>query len=250
MKHYRFNGDNFGDRPLNDWLAPRAFPGLGPAAGGERVLMFVGSILGHRHKMPPAWRPLPWTVFGSGWQPGYGPLDLPDDVRPVAVRGRLTWDALTAARPGLRDGGTPAFGDPAFLLPRHLPRDVSRGSGTLTVRKWTYDGPEGEWVTTTRTGGDVAGWVRRLLRAGRVVTDSLHAAIVAHAYGVPWTPMRWELKWADAFGEVGVRERPTGFVVPDPEPVAAVAASLAGVTTAAVAPAARRPTFPGTRPRS
>jgi len=93
---------------------------------------------------------------------------------------------------------------------------VQSVAGTAaTILKWDCRGPEDGSTFTTRTGGDFVGWMRRLWSFETVTTDSLHAAIFADLYGIPWRPMRWEPKWADHFGMLKLPDRPRDFVLSD-----------------------------------
>lgn len=201
-------GDNFGDAPLNDYLVPRLLPKLQliPSHSPQAILMCIGSILGHRSQLPLAWRQLPWIVFGSGFQ--YETLDIPQGSRFFALRGAKTQELCHA--------GDCALADPAILLPLFLPRDVEAVPGSVaTIMKWNWQGVENNTLYSTRTGGDVTGWLRRMWQFERIETDSLHAAIVADAYGIAWKPLRWEFKWADHFEQMGIMARPNEFVLSD-----------------------------------
>lgn len=197
---WRNDFDNVGDGPLNDYLMPRLFPMLSADTGNPRaVFMGIGSILGFRRShLPRAWQELPWIIFGSGYQ--YGRLTVPPRSCAFALRGAQTARLLPHLDPI-------ALADPAILLPLHLPRDVeSRPGRTGVVVRYDWRGHRSHDVFDTRTGGDFVGWMRKLWGYERIVTDSFHAAVFADAYGIPWVPMRWELKWADHFATDAPRE--------------------------------------------
>lgn len=217
-----YPGDNFGDQPINEFLLPCLFPGLKPQnamnyTGNDKsyVLSGIGSILGLRKacKVPE----LPVFVFGSGFQYGH-PHQLPKGSVVFCVRGKYTCKAMKID-PAL------AVADPAILLTDFVKRDVKsiKGRhGTIMkhdyFQKHIYDCDEpifSSRVSGKLLGNDIVRWLRYLWACEKVSCDALHAAIVADAYGIPWKPLRWEQKWADHFGMLGINDRPTDFVISD-----------------------------------
>jgi pyruvyltransferase len=128
------------------------------------------------------------TVWGSGVNGKVDPAAhrfARLDVR--AVRGPLTRAFLLAR--GI--ACPPVYGDPALLAPRLWPAQwVADERGTLdfVVVPHLNDSPArysgfGERVCSPRQYP--AAFIRRLLRAQRVVSASLHGVILAEAYGLP-----------------------------------------------------------------
>jgi hypothetical protein len=196
-------GPNLGDGPLNAFLLPKLFPRLSiNHKTPEALLIGIGSILGHRCHMPEEQRNLPWIVYGAGYQ--YNDLDIPEGTQYFAVRGKKTAELC---------GCDCAMGDPAILLPTYLPRTVNSSPGKVeTIWKWDNFIP---WNITTRSD-NLVHWLENVLwPSEKIVSDSLHAAIFADVYGIPWKPMRWEFKWEDHFSSVGINYAPTDFTLSD-----------------------------------
>lgn len=173
---------NFGD-DLNTWLWDDVIPGW-REVWPDHVLIGVGTIL--NNKMPIG---VPKLIMGSG--AGYAdpaPTDLLAECRIVAVRGPRT-AALVGAGPDV-----PTL-DPAALLPT-LPRfaDVPRHGRVVLVPLHSSIGLL-DWENVARRIGavlvspqDEAEHVIRMIAgAEQVITESMHGAIVADAFGVPWT---------------------------------------------------------------
>lgn len=193
---------NFGD-DLNDWLWDALLPGWRRACP-DVALVGVGSIL-HAPLLPAHRRKL---VIGAGV--GYPPLPRLTpredwDVR--AVRGPRSAAAL----------GLPASAavlDPAVLI-GDMPQFASskQGDETLFVPHWESEGQR-DWPAICARAGvafasptcDSQDVIRRIARAGRVLAESMHAAIIADAFGTPWravaigpqvNPTKW-LDWAES----------------------------------------------------
>ena len=205
LVYFRLSETNFGDE-MNTWLWDDILPGWRDAAP-EVHLMGVGTIL--NRSMTPEGRKL---VLGSG--AGYGALpDVSDgswDIR--AVRGPLTAEAL--GLPAER-----AVADPAVLLPP-LPRfaDIVHEGGTIFVPH--HDSAHTcDWETVcSRLGigfvsptGDAEAVIRRIAGAERVIAESMHAAIIADAFGVPWQGVSLSAsfngrKWLDWSRSLGLED--------------------------------------------
>lgn len=192
----------------------------------ESCLMAVGSILdrGWIEQLPQR-----KVVWGSGY---WGDEGL--TARHVAacdfrcVRGPLTCRLL-----GLPE--SLPLGDPALLLPRYFPMDaVTQAATTCSVitvphcfqypplhrRFLRAEAPSDRERAATLGAEEVLhtvirreqfhGLLMRIATARFVLTSSLHAAIVAQAYGVPWAiallpgeglnkPIKW-LDWLEYLG--------------------------------------------------
>ena len=204
LVYFELSDRNFGD-DLNGWVWDDLVPGWRDWRPGAH-LMGVGTIL-NTGMAPPEGLKL---VLGSG--AGYGPLpDVtgPDwDIR--AVRGPLTARAVGA-------DDTVAQGDPAILLPR-LARfaDVAKTDETLFVPHYASD-VTCDWAAVCARAGvayqtpsdDAETVIRRIAGARRVIAESMHAAIVADAFGVPWSGVSLSAdfnagKWRDWSASLGM----------------------------------------------
>jgi succinoglycan biosynthesis protein ExoV len=239
MEHW--TGDNFGDQPLNQFLLPKLFPNLRQDVSRPKyILLGVGSILGIRHQcISTDEMQLPTFIYGSGYQYGT-PTQLPLGSKVFCVRGRYTCEQLGFNK-------FCAVADPAILLPLFLSRDVEVVPGRIgLICSWNYgiprrlnatalskfDWPRGikrrffrlVWNIlpnvisfTARTENNIIEWLRRLWSCERIVTEALHPAIVADAYGIPWKPLRWEPKWVDHFDMLGITKQPRTFALSNRE---------------------------------
>lgn len=152
-------------------------------------------------------------VVGSGTGYGRLPRDLNDGSwRFYAVRGPLTARAV---------GGEPelAVTDPAVLLPLLPQFHQPLPSGVAFVPHWTT-AAEGIWQRACNQAGvtfidprDAAdNVVRKIAAAKLVIAESMHGAIVADAFRVPWIPIvsarDTPLKWHDWALSMGLRYEP------------------------------------------
>lgn len=178
---YWHNRNNFGDMlapVILEWVTGRKVERAERFEPGK--VLSTGSVLGCMREGD--------VVWGSGWHRNKREtLDVPDGVRFLAVRGPLS-------RADLIGGDCPeVYGDPALLLPLivpgrttgeltgYVPHMVDRGLGaTLNERA-------GARIDITAPWRQV---VNSILWCGRIYASSLHAIIVAEAYGIPaaWVP--------------------------------------------------------------
>lgn len=208
--HFRLASGNFGD-DLNLWLWDEVFPSWREALPGH-LLVGVGTLI--NNKLP---RGVPKVVLGSGV--GYG--DLPDaalmaECRFVAVRGPRSAAALgLSSETGIVDPAvliadlpafrnTPKSGRPVFV-PHHA--SVRRADWENLCRKAGVDYVSPE--------GDAREVIRKLAAAPLVIAESMHAVILADAFGTPWHAVsishlfhaaKWQ-DWADSLA-VPLRIRP------------------------------------------
>ncbi|MBX3013273.1 MAG: polysaccharide pyruvyl transferase family protein [Caldilineaceae bacterium] len=206
------------------------------AQNSTHTLLMIGSLLTKEDLSAIC---LPVDVWGCGWKGVCPPAALLSQVRIHAVRGPHTVAGL-----GLPDD-TP-LGDPALLLPQLAPRPHASHGRTLVMphllRTRLMTAPArcrltgcDELLQTQvfqRQGLGQPGWQRqflslgygwlrfgihpyttwptiaRLAGAGFILTGSLHGAILAQAYGIPWAayddgyinaPAKW-LDWAAYLG--------------------------------------------------
>jgi succinoglycan biosynthesis protein ExoV len=188
---------NFGD-DLNLWLWDFLLPGFRDVAD-DILLVGVGTVLNAK-LLPPSGRKL---VIGSGF--GYG--EMPDmsgpdwDIR--ALRGPLTAQKL---------GHDPSLGiiDPAVMV-TEMPefRSIEKIGGTVFVPHWesTIGGLWPQVCDLAGIGyvdpcGEAKHVIRQIAGADLVIAESMHAAILADAFRVPWVAVSTSasinsFKWND-----------------------------------------------------
>ncbi len=192
---------------LGDLLGPMVVAGMLGSAGIDRAtppsrrLLAVGSIL---HMGQPG-----DVIWGAGRNGRVADHDHRTDGLDVrAVRGPLT-------REWLRDRGVecPAvFGDPALLMPLIRPDLVAmaaRPRHRVTFVRHIDDRPSSAWfrLCTVSARADLERVLRRIVQSRLVVSTSLHAVIVAEAFGIPARSIRNrtepEFKFADYYLATG-----------------------------------------------
>lgn len=205
--HYQADvQNNFGDA-LNQWLWPALLPDMWDEDG--TVFVGIGTIL-DQNVPQAALR----VVFGSGT--GYAP---PPDTsigpwRIYGVRGPLTAEVMRL-HPSL------ALTDAAILL-SELPefKKPPKTGTTLFVPHWKSV-RYGSWRAICDDLGidfvdprdDSFDVVRRIASADKVIAESMHAAIIADAFRVPWVPIVLSrevspFKWADWSLSLGLQYEP------------------------------------------
>ncbi len=193
LVYFRGAHPNFGD-DLNAVLWPKLQPGLFEA-DDDQGFLGIGTIIGMK-----AGGVERLHVFSSGV--GYSPLDAgPRDRRLWCVRGPLSERLLGAP------SGT-ALTDGAILSPQVLPR-ATKSDVPVVVPHWeSVIG--GGWTEACRHAGftlvDPTGApgtvIPAIAGAPLVITESLHGAIIADTYGVPWVAIATNgnfsvFKWLD-----------------------------------------------------
>ncbi|EGJ09795.1 polysaccharide pyruvyl transferase family protein [Rubrivivax benzoatilyticus] len=198
---------NFGD-DLNPWLWPRLLPGLLDDDGRE-LLVGIGTLLNHRLPVGPVKH-----VFGSGV--GYGGLPAYDGrLQFHAVRGFLSADRL----------GLPAdkvITDAAVLLrlvplpPTSLKRvPVGLMLTGRALRDFDWAPVCGEaGVHLISCHWPVERVLDEIRRCDILLTETMHGAIVADLYRVPWVPVTCspivlEFKWQDWLSSLRMDYAPT-----------------------------------------
>lgn len=173
--------ENFGDM-LGPWIVRRICEtrGLGAEVASSPRLLSVGSImrLGRGGDVV-------WGTGVNGKSADKGPFPI-FDVR--AVRGPLSAEVLRKSGNSVPE----VFGDPALLIP-HLWSDkelgIVRGSGGLLFVPNLHDRGRFPADAMDPTAAFVD-CVRAIASATHVVGSSLHAMVIADAYGVPSTLVR------------------------------------------------------------
>ena len=201
---------NFGDRlariiteRLFGHSVIEVFNAIPSDFSNTRVLAGLGSFLGY-------YLDWPLEVWGTGFEPGYLPretlrtLARPPNWRIHAVRGHVTRVAF-----GLHDDIP--VGDPGYLVPNFY---TPHATYPAKVRYFTHCDHSDEKINVDAdevisTTEDVFSIIDRIVSSEFVFTESLHVAIVAHAYNIPWA---WALrkhyrgmtKWYDWFSSIDV----------------------------------------------
>lgn len=211
MKAYYWESHhgNFGD-DLNLWLWDALLPGFRDVHP-EILLVGVGTVL-NPVLLPAGQKKL---VIGSGY--GYGtPPDVGDtsewDVR--AVRG-----PLTAAKLGLSPDK--AITDPAVLI-----ADMPEFRNLPKIHKKTFiphweSAEFGMWdvvcepvgLTYLDPRGEAKSVISHIAQSELVIAESMHGAILADAFRVPWIAVSTsrsinDFKWNDWAGSVGTTYQP------------------------------------------
>ena len=201
--HFHLETGNFGD-DLNLWLWDEILPGWRDILPGH-LLVGVGTLV--NHKLP---RGMPKVIMGAGI--GYGTLPDPAQMaecRFVAVRGPRSAAALGLSPelgiidPAVMIADLSAFRDlPKSARPVFVPHHASvhRADWEALCNKAgvEYVSPE----------GDAREVISKLAAAPLVIAESMHAVILADAFGTPWHAVsishlfhksKW-MDWADSLG--------------------------------------------------
>jgi succinoglycan biosynthesis protein ExoV len=185
MKVYRWASKhpNFGD-DLNQFLWDFLMPEVVAEEDGA-ILVGVGTVLSD--ELPPG---KPRVVIGSG--AGYKPIPADihgSDWKVYAVRGPLTSRLL-----GLQDNM--AVVDPAVLLTRMPAFTHASGPDAIFVPHWETahlkiwrDAAAAAGLRFVDPRQDAHFVIRQIASAKLVVAESMHAAIIADAFRVPWVPI-------------------------------------------------------------
>jgi len=211
MKPYYWESQhgNFGD-DLNLWLWDFLLPGF-RSVHPDVLLVGVGTVL-NRALLPAGGRKL---VIGSGF--GYG--DLPDMGDPDLWDIRCVRGPLTAEKVGLPE----ALGivDPGVLV-ADMPefRDLPKRFARSFVPHWE-SAVAGLWPVVCATAGlhyidprgEAKDVIRQIAQSETVVAESMHGAILADAFRVPWVAVSTSaninsFKWQDFAATLGVRHQP------------------------------------------
>lgn len=202
---------NFGD-DLNTWLWDKLLPGIFDE-DHETIFIGLGTLLNRR--LPPRSRTV---VFGSGV--GYGIAPKVDDSwRIYCVRGPLSARAL---------GISEAFAvtDGAALIRKlftvngrkkyqfsYMPHFSNTPGGSNSLKAvcdhlgFGYIDPR--W--------SIEGVLSSIGEAECLITESMHGAIVADCFRVPWIPVKTsshilDFKWQDWCSSIGVTYEPRGLM--------------------------------------
>jgi succinoglycan biosynthesis protein ExoV len=201
---------NFGD-DLNRWLWHELLGESRSAAAADVLLVGIGTIL-DKH-LPGARVKI---VFGAGVGYSAAPSDISADSerwRIYGVRGPLTARALNL-------NPRCAMTDPAILLATLREFGGIGRHGVIFVPHWKSV-RYGNWQAICNDLGiefvdpcqDSKSVVRRIAAAEKVIAESMHAAIIADAFRVPWIPVALSrevspFKWVDWASSLNVSYSP------------------------------------------
>lgn len=201
-------GGNFGD-DLNRWMWPELLGDVISDAGDDVLFVGIGTILDRN--LPHARATI---VFGTG----VGYASVPHDIssarwRIHGVRGPLTARALNLDR-------RIAMTDPAILLATFREFSGLDRRGTIFIPHWKST-RYGNWQAICNSLGiefvhpcwDSRTVVRRIAAADKVIAESMHAAIIADAFRVPWIPVALSrevspFKWVDWASSLNISYSP------------------------------------------
>lgn len=197
---------NFGDA-LSPVLARHVFGDIFDDDDSRRLL-FIGTII--ERKAPSDVHEI---IVGAGAGYKRGPYDTQGRTV-LCVRGPLTCDLLGIDR-------SHAAIDPALLISRYH-TGGSSGVGTAFMPHNHSHMIAGDvlasicgeiGISYVSPLDDVSSILSRLAGACCLITEALHGAVVAEAYGVPWVPVIFsskvlEKKWHDFAATIGVEYRP------------------------------------------
>lgn len=153
------------------------------------------------------------VFHGCGWRGEELRSELVEQCEFHGVRGPYTQEEL--ARHGI---DAEISGDPAYQLPhivspgepnglaivvRHVLDDTEKTPNTIHELK-----ADALFRPTVEDRDDIVNFVKKISGARFVLAGSMHAAIVADAYGVPFAPLKSEYidcppKWADWLASAG-----------------------------------------------
>ena len=193
--YYKAPQGNIGD-DLNGWLWPQILNDI-LDDNDEEIIVGVGTLL--NHKLPEAKK---YHILSTGLGYGEQPKTNIGDWNFIAVRGPLTAKELK-----LND--TVVLLDGAYLMPKYYQAEKK------IKYKYSYiphvdSMIDGHWEDVCELAGinlidprqSVESFINDLNATEFVITEAMHGAILADAYGIPWTPVKAydyinEFKWND-----------------------------------------------------
>jgi succinoglycan biosynthesis protein ExoV len=210
IHHLKQVNGNFGDE-LNRWLWPELLGDACRDAADDVLFVGIGTILDKN--LPPARVTI---VFGTG----VGYTSAPQDLATPSTRWRIYGVRGPLTARALKFDQRFAMTDPAILLATLQEfRGLDR-SGVVFIPHWKsvrYGNWQAicnelgiEFVDPCRESKSV---VRRIATAEKVIAESMHAAVIADAFRVPWIPVALSrevspFKWVDWALSMDVSYRP------------------------------------------
>ncbi|MCC9601447.1 polysaccharide pyruvyl transferase family protein [Stieleria sp. JC731] len=195
LYYYQSKSGNVGD-DLNPWLWPRVLDRR-LDADGDHLLIGIGSILNNR--IPVARE---YTVLGAGLAGQPPRLDVGRwDF--VALRGPLSKAGVEV------DSNIPLL-DPAYLMVSEFPAGNRESCEEIGYIPHFRSIDIGAWESVCDYSGlkfidprwHVEKFLKALWKCDRVITEAMHGAILADAYGIPWLGVKAHgqvnsFKWSD-----------------------------------------------------
>jgi succinoglycan biosynthesis protein ExoV len=205
MRLFKYVGPvpNFGD-DLNDWLWPRLMPEVINDKPDDGLFVGIGTLI--NAQLPASSKIF---ILGTGYGYGTSPLPLPKSWHIYGVRGQLSAQSLGLAREMV-------IGDAAILTRTLAWPKIPRRHGVSFMPHWE-SAIFGTWDEVCREAQinfiDPRSEVDSVLQAIRsselVITGSMHGAIIADAFRVPWIAVRplgrgHDAKWHDWASALGM----------------------------------------------
>lgn len=213
---WRMDGEsrNFGDALPEVLLGEERYARW---AANERFMFFpIGSVICDEvisETLDTGYEPV---FIDCGWRGESLDPDLVAQSLFLGARGPHTRDELAAHDVRVQVTGDPAYGITGLVAPgkpnalamavRHIkdPSDYSSDSAFELKADALF-------TSVVESSEDVVDFVRTLSGARFVLAGAMHAAVVAHAYGVPFAALGSQYvdcppKWADWFASIGLGE--------------------------------------------
>lgn len=203
LHYHKAAGGNFGD-DLNEWMWDQLIPGFREYGNKEDVVIGLGSIL-HENRLSKYEGRI--SILGSGFNGGQIlKSNTRERCRFYSVRGPLTRDALKLdARIPLLDPGSviPDIYKAAeeqhgkiLFIPHH--KNTLENATRFNLEAAVAEAGL-EFLSPAIDSKKV---LEKISGSSLVVTESLHGAIIADAYRVPWVPVKFgprftPFKWHD-----------------------------------------------------
>lgn len=201
---------NFGDE-LNRWLWSGFLSETFRETGDDVLFVGIGTVLDRN--LPPARLTI---VFGTGT--GYTPA--PSDLSVNSARWRIYGVRGPLSARALNLDARTALTDPAILLATLPEFQGLKRQGVIFIPHWKSV-RYGDWPRICQSLGiefvdpcqDSKLVVKRIAGAEKVIAESMHAAIIADAFRVPWVPVALSreispFKWVDWASSLEVSYRP------------------------------------------
>jgi hypothetical protein len=197
FQHVDWRG-NFGD-DLNGPFFDEVAPGYKSYSGHDRIYG-IGTLLNNENGIIRN-----SVVFGSGY--GYGDSVFCDErtTKIIGVRGRLTAAALSLP-------SDKVIGDPALYIDklRFAKNGISKAGDSKIViatnhrsnELWNFNNIDSDYYFLDPGLISIKDYVETIKNAKLVLAESLHGAIIASVYGVPFIPVAIragleQKKWVD-----------------------------------------------------
>lgn len=196
------DGGNFGD-DMNEWFWDELFPGYRDIAR-DTTLFGIGSILWRKNFAGKDKA----VIMGSGSGYGVIPNELPEGIEVGFVRGPRTARLLNLE-------ASLAITDPAVMVSRFQQFQNLKTTGEIVFiphigtaklpLNWDRIANRAE-ITYLSPANDSNGVIQTLAGANLVLAESLHGAIIADTFRIPWVPVsispafnnhKW-LDWAES----------------------------------------------------